>query len=302
MVDTVNKGLNTALETAFALLGRKLPADAEAVLTDIDVEEVSFVDRPANKRRFLIVKRGNIMRLTATAKESLVKTLSEVLEGLVTVSTAVKDAEESDEGSAELPEAELTKLSSVCAALQKLVSVGSQPTVKDSAGHIDLDAMGDEELEAAFDEARKELGGLGSEFSDKMTVLAQAIMRIANVSDAVNLNSIRQTMVGALKSAVGLSKMVAETQVPMPKLPPEEIGNVGGPLQGAAPAKEGDDALAPVLKSVSDNMATITSRLEKLETTPQAPASRTENYDSPRSDDPPERSKNRTWVVNPSPF
>jgi hypothetical protein len=302
MVDTVNKTLNTALETAFALLGRELPADADAVLTDIDVEEVSFVDRPANKRRFLIVKRGSIMKLTATAKEALVKALSEALEGLVTVSTTVKDAEESAEGLAALPKDELTKINSVCAALQKLAPSSSQPAAKDSAGHIDLAAMGDSELEAAFDEARKELGGLGSEFSDKMTVLAQAINRIAHVEDAVNLNAIRRAMVGTMKSAAALDKRVAETQVPMPERPPEDIGNVGSPLQDAVPAKDGGDALAPVLKSVAGTMETITARLEKLEQAPQAPASRTESFNAPRSDDPPDRPKGRSWVVNPSPF
>jgi len=38
-------------------MATKTPKDAEAKLTDLDVREVSVVDRPANKRRFLIVKR-----------------------------------------------------------------------------------------------------------------------------------------------------------------------------------------------------------------------------------------------------
>jgi len=37
----------------------KVPREAEAILTDLDVKEVSLVDRPANKRRFLVVKRDD---------------------------------------------------------------------------------------------------------------------------------------------------------------------------------------------------------------------------------------------------
>jgi len=45
-----------ALEAALLFLG-KSPEEARARLSDILVEEVSFVDRAANRRRFLIVKR-----------------------------------------------------------------------------------------------------------------------------------------------------------------------------------------------------------------------------------------------------
>jgi len=47
-------------------MAHKTPNAAEAKLTDLDVREVSVVDRPANKRRFLIVKRDEGLAVIRT--------------------------------------------------------------------------------------------------------------------------------------------------------------------------------------------------------------------------------------------
>lgn len=105
------------------------PDEAEFRLRDILVEEVSIVDRAANRRRFLVVKQqgGNMADIKKTddqavdaeapassesptdavtmaampsaVKEGVLRILTEVLERLVSVSNQVKDAEETSASS-----------------------------------------------------------------------------------------------------------------------------------------------------------------------------------------------------------
>lgn len=89
-----------------AAIGALRASGARFRLKDILVEEVSFVDRAANKRRFLVVKHGDSMaeqkesvakvELPKPVKSVMMRMLTEALERLVSVVNAVKDAEETD--------------------------------------------------------------------------------------------------------------------------------------------------------------------------------------------------------------
>lgn len=89
------------------LLSSKLSIDAQGLdalvrLHDIIVEEVSLVDRAANKRRFLVVKRsgpsctteGSSMKLATGSKENILASLAKAIESAVTLVNKVKDADE----------------------------------------------------------------------------------------------------------------------------------------------------------------------------------------------------------------
>ena len=83
---------SSALEAAFLAL-QNIPG-AKFRLHDIIVEEVSLVDRAANKRRFLVVKRGKNMTNTKTiTKEGALGFLTQALEGLVDLVNTTKDAD-----------------------------------------------------------------------------------------------------------------------------------------------------------------------------------------------------------------
>jgi hypothetical protein len=363
------KTFDKALEGALSFLGRITPAGAHTRLHNIDVEEVSFVDRAANKRQFLIVKREDAMnkiKLTATGRDNLLEKLTKALEDLVVVSDAVKDAEIVEE---ETPNEELAeKLASVNVIIKEVLGADedpepappveedpepvaqaaetdppqedpappaeedpepvaqaaqadpppaadetpqenepiSEPVTQADPAHVDLDAMSDDEFFTAFEAAEAEIGGLGSEFSDKMRVLAQVIARIADAPDPVSLNNIRREMIGAMKAAGAMVKAVpveeggevptagdvadmfrelakkvegaekrnVEPQVPLPNREPGDMGNVGQGPEEDGPAKDKQDGeLGNILKSIK----TLNEKVEKLSQVPQAPASRHED-------------------------
>jgi len=79
-------------------------SSGEFELTDIEPEEISFVDRPANKRKFVVVKRdgesgGQIMplKLTKDEKEMLAKAMLTIKDRTEHIDKAIADAEEVDE-------------------------------------------------------------------------------------------------------------------------------------------------------------------------------------------------------------
>jgi hypothetical protein len=134
-----------------------MPKDAEARLTDLDVREVSVVDRPANKRRFLIVKRDNGGLAVIRTEEAMPRTaiprdaaeeFGHILESddepvgilkdediadLFDATGEPDDAEDADAGAEEKPEleaiekgmaAEAAKIAK--AAVQRLMSVANK--------------------------------------------------------------------------------------------------------------------------------------------------------------------------------
>jgi cation transport regulator ChaB len=81
---------------------KKVPPGAEARLDDLDVREVSVVDRPANKKRFLIVKRrdGNLAVLEEKMpRQAIARTDAERygLERIEEEEVVVKDEDQDDD-------------------------------------------------------------------------------------------------------------------------------------------------------------------------------------------------------------
>lgn len=120
---------------ADATAAMRPPAGYE--LSEIDVEEVSIVDRAANGRRFIFVKRASGdsnmgtensnknedgVILTSALKGAAATSLTEVMGHLLAVSNIVKDAgEDDDKGSAKLPVEILNGLKVVSKGLSKLL-------------------------------------------------------------------------------------------------------------------------------------------------------------------------------------
>ncbi len=80
-------------------------ASGEYKLTDIEPEEISFVDRPANRRPFIIVKRdgdtgGHTManlKLTTDEKEKFAKAMLEIKDRVENIDKTITDAEEAED-------------------------------------------------------------------------------------------------------------------------------------------------------------------------------------------------------------
>lgn len=120
---------------ANATAAMRPPAGYE--LSDIDVEEVSYVDRAANGRRFIFVKNESGdssmgtkntnknedgVILTSALKGAAATSLTEVLGHLLAVSNIVKGAtEDDDKGSAKLPAEILNGLKVVSKGLSKIL-------------------------------------------------------------------------------------------------------------------------------------------------------------------------------------
>lgn len=395
-----------------------VPDGAEARLTEIEVDEISFVDRAANRRKFLLVKRGEPMTkpkdtdrsdakkdlptnapadkqdvtLPTPVKEALIRITTEALERLVSIGDLIKEAQETAEQldtplpaemaaeikgiaellsgtlsrypspvSSDLSEDQLTlaKLAEVAVGLSKadsiidgvdqlaelamistnlhvraaksaadnaekgidtdtgkaalavvelgmisdmvwnarslieengeiteeakgvitrIAAVASEilsgggvaaaktegETPPDTA-HVDFDAMSDEEFDTEFEKAIGEIGGLGSEFSDKMRVLAQAMMRIADAPDPISLNNIRHEMIGLAKAAKVAAVKVGqppEEPVAAPSDEPEVV-----PTPEETPTAKGEDVVSPAPEeapSASDPIAALAKAIESL--------------------------------------
>lgn len=80
-------------------------ADGEYELTDIEPDEISFVDRPANKRKFVVVKRDGdntggtamALKLTKDEKETLAKAMLIIKDRTEHLDKAIADAEETED-------------------------------------------------------------------------------------------------------------------------------------------------------------------------------------------------------------
>lgn len=112
----------TDLDKAVHIALELLPPDAKHRLKDILVEEVSIVDRAANKRRFLLVKRaggGDAMKLKLTEKmkAAVGKDVTSVLERMVKLASLINDAETAEDGADILSTEANDELKSITSAL-----------------------------------------------------------------------------------------------------------------------------------------------------------------------------------------
>lgn len=225
---------DAAIETALVALRA---SGARFRLRDILVEEVSLVDRAANKRRFLVVKSGSTMAKTEETvsvakvdlpkpvKEGLLRMLTEALERLVSVANLVRDAKETEEQMEQpVPKPLGAEILKVCellqGALEKYPSpvAGRDATTKDgmvieSDGAQLANMLGGmlgEDMPAA---ARTNLSAMGSEAADKLKVIANVIAMIAEAESPEQLEQMASRMLGigkALKSEGTASRVLAQ--------------------------------------------------------------------------------------------
>lgn len=194
---------NSSIASALIALG--IDPSARFRLTDIIPEEISIVNRAANKRRFLVVKKleGAQPMKTTVKKASIPKpvhaammrALTESLERLVSVVNGVKGADLTDEQMDPPIPAELSnEVSAIAQILTGLVEAYPSPTAKD-------------ELGTSTEAGPAQLSQLGTEAADKLKVLAAAIAQIAEAESPEALALIAQRMVDTAKSAGVVAKM-----------------------------------------------------------------------------------------------
>jgi hypothetical protein len=70
-------------------------AKAKNRLTEMEVQEVSLVDRPANQRSWLVLKRAAPIKLPPGAKAALMDALGKILDQAAAMATVVSEATES---------------------------------------------------------------------------------------------------------------------------------------------------------------------------------------------------------------
>jgi len=310
-----------------AALGALKVSGARFRLRDILVEEVSLVDRAANKRRFLVVKQqgdnmGNPdsavqkLELSKTTKAALLLTLTNALERFVPVVHAVKGADELEADGAGLPADLAAALAGVGAMLSGVlddhaVSVSKQMHVHSLPGgemtgeagegphmhslpdggetgsasgeghthslpdggetgpeqYVEGEEMEEEEMAAKSlakfiskvlgDEApealsAEKLSGLGSEFADKMGVLARVIALIADVGSPDELADMGNRMLGVGKA---LKRDGTASQVL------DVVADVASAT--SAEAADGEELTAETVVKIRQLAATLNELVEK---------------------------------------
>lgn len=273
---------NRALEAALVFLGRA-PDGARFRLRDILVEEVSFVDRAANRRRFLIVKqRGGNMDPTRTAtndvaeatleadvaavakvdlpgpvKEGLLRIVTEALERLVSVSNMVKEAGETSETSAEPVPAELgEEITAISDLLRGALSRYPSPMSK-TAEKVD-------KADGPVSQGLKEVGEIAMSLSaaaaesDELDAATLSQVRAL----AAKLNALAekypQPTAGEAPAAVPDLEVTAETKADVPEEPEAADGAPSGD-EDTAPAADPPSAEPAVEEKAEGEAVEVTA-------------------------------------------
>lgn len=170
---------------------KKRDAKAKNRLREIVVDEVSVVDRAANQRTFLIMKRtgdgdmtdtntgnGNSVLLTAAAKASFVESLMKVLQPVLAVSEAIKGAEEKDDAAVTMP-ADL--VATLKQAHDGLVDLYLTQLQKD-AGDVVVSLTQVAKLSVALAEEAAIGGSITDEIKARANQMAELLKSIAGVT------------------------------------------------------------------------------------------------------------------------
>lgn len=304
-----------ALAAALTAVGKD--AQAEAMLRDIRPEELSFVDRAANRRQFLLVKRGSggttmgDLKLQQTLRDETLRKLSDPLSRLAEAATKVKSAEvaEGDEGAA-LPSDLTGEVTAAAAELQK--AFGGEPDALEKAlGKLDADTR-KAVAEQPVQKMPELVDGM-SETADKMRVLGAVMMALGDAESPEQVQAIHDKVAEVLGGGGG----AGDAPEPGDAADPDKAAASGGQPQPAQAAGQqpGADALSK-LTATLDQLATkvdeidkrtkgsgepepqpthkgsgqgeptnqevlkkidaLTEKVQKLEDTPQTPASRSE--------------------------
>lgn len=277
---------NRALEAALVFLGRA-PDEAKFRLRDILVEEVSFVDRAANRRRFLIVKqRGGNMDPTRTAtnevaettlaadvsavvkvdlpgpvKEGLLRIVTEALERLVSVSNMVKEAGETSESSAEPVPVELAEeITAISDLLRGALSRYPSPMSK-TAEKVD---KADGPVSQGLMEVSETAMSLAASAAESDELDAATLSQVRALAAKLNALAEKypQPTAGAAPSDAPALEVTAETKADVPEEPEAEGG---APAGGEDPAPAAEDPAPAAEAPAADPPAAEPTVEEKAE-------------------------------------
>lgn len=242
--------LDSVLAVARAFLGGSPDEDEAAFrLHDILVEEVSIVDRAANRRRFLVVKqRGgsvdNINKaeevgqpatspegssaegsgsagMPSTVKEGILRILTEVLERTVSVANMVKDSEETTAASdAPLDNALGVEIKAIADLLGSVISRYPSPVAKaEGVVATTLAAIGEQALELSKQAAQED--SLASDCITKIRQLAIALNTLVekypSPTSGAEVAKVEENVME--ETPVALEQKAEETQASPPDAP-----------------------------------------------------------------------------------
>lgn len=227
-------------------------------LRDMETREVSLVDRAANKRKFLIVKRGDAMpvpdlpeltvgddgqltqieggqdrpvfKLRSEWKEKIASAATSALEKIEDLIQAIKGAEETDEEGIEFPAEVLSEIQGIADAISGI----PQGCTKAADAHQSLI----EEKQAALKVLAQKIAGDELEGTELMTAIDQLSSIAWQIREPSIVASVSKADSGhwmsALKVVFGELRQLAEEikQVLPSKTKPAATGaNVGAGVQ-----------------------------------------------------------------------
>jgi len=241
----------------------KVDPDARFRLHDILPEEVSLVDRAANKRRFITVKQEKgvhtmpalfTKKIPAAARQEMDNALTAALEKLVNLNEAISKAEETTEAS------------------EKPMPGEAAVEIKDIVVQLnDLLVKFPNEVEKG-----DPISALGTEASDKLKAMAAIMAEIAEAGGPDEVADIMGRLFGVDKNAEPteenakkLQKLLDAVKVLMPK------------QEEATPAEKKEDVKPEDKKEDAAPAAT-----EKKEETPAEPAATEKKEDAKPEDKP----------------
>jgi hypothetical protein len=285
--------LDHALEVARIFLGLD-PVEAQHRLSEILVEEVSLVDRAANRRRFLVVKHGGTMEgdsraaeeqptakaelsLPTPVKEGLMRVVTEATERLVSIGNMIRGAQETAEANAQPVPAELaTEVQTISDLLRGALSRYPSPMSDGAAAEPGEAAMA-EKAGGAVAQALSTIAATASEIAQRAsgaeTLDGATLAAVRNLAAQLNALAERypQPTAGAAPSgAVEMEKESATSEKATETataVAPPVVAEAGAVL--AAPAeqeshKEMDTKLSRVGSEAGDKLAVIAQAITRI--------------------------------------
>jgi hypothetical protein len=267
-------------------------------LHEIDVEEVSLVDRPANRHRFLVIKQEKEsamkIKLSEAVKKSLLETLAPPLAEFAALVSAVKDAEGTDEvivpnevhsnllsvvkslvGNAEMYPSDITadlvtlaKVSNLGSeAADKLKLIGAMIMhIAEAGSPDDVLAIASQALATAADKAAApDIKELLSAFGASALVLSKSDGTLSEEEVAATASLVSKLLVFAQKS-VSVEPVVEPVAEPVAEPVVEPVAEpVAAAAEPVAAAAEPEPTTKGGAKMSADNLAMLQRGIAQLQ-------------------------------------
>jgi hypothetical protein len=262
--------------------------EAKFRLRDILVEEVSYVDRAANRRRFLVVKNakktlgGQTMDentqtpvaetkqgpIPTPVKEGLLRVLTEVLERGVSLTNMIKEAEETQEQMAEPVPAEIgAEMKALCDLLSGALGRYPSPVSAEPSETAMAKGAG-----VRFADLAKQLGAMALEIKSEGTITKDESAKV------LSFLSDYQGALHAVGAAAAPEAQPSEVATPAP---PAEDDVEKRKLSGGRLVRYKD-----AIKSLEDAFARFMKILEEVEPAAPPPAEKRLEESTPQTPDP----------------